>query len=164
MEAQRQRVQMLEHADRDEAQRALLNLGKDVVADFVGGRRQHADEAVAEDERERYCDRRIGARRQRVNHPFVDGRNRDVDDLADDDQRERRDHPQFQPGLALRPQQRHHAAHHPHLLAEAEARPRDRARVEPALQRPEFLGAGLRRFLLCRGRGGGSHALPILDV
>ena len=120
VEAQRQRVQMLEHAHRHEPQRALLHLGEYPVADFFGRERDHAEDAVAEHDHDRHRDRGIRRHRQRIDHELVEDRHRHVRDLGHAHERERGQHAELEPAVGLRPKQCQHPPHDAHLVAPGE--------------------------------------------
>ena len=120
MEAQRQRVQVLEHADGDQAQRAFLDLGEDPVPDLVGGERDDADDSVTQNDCDRHGYRSVGRHRQRIDHNLVEERHQHVGDLGDAHERKRDQYAQSQRAIGLGPEQLEHPAHDAHLVAPTE--------------------------------------------
>ena len=90
MKAQRQRVQMPEHVQRDAADRALRHAHEHHVAQLGEERRGKAQRAVGDEQRERQRHDLL-RRRQRVDDLLEHERHRDVRELRGDEESERND-------------------------------------------------------------------------
>jgi hypothetical protein len=107
MEAQRQRVQVAEHFERDIAHRALRHLGEQVFAKLGKRRRRQPQRAISDQQRQRHdedCRRLVEA----VDDLLQQHRHTDVGDLGADQRGQRRDDapfvgPQIRQQVADRP-------------------------------------------------------------
>jgi hypothetical protein len=91
VEAQRQRVQMLEHRHADAAHRALRDLGEDHVAQVGEGGAGEAQHAVGQDQRQRQ--HQFGTRLgERIDDVLQHQRHRHRRQLGADQQRQRHQH------------------------------------------------------------------------
>ena len=92
VEAQRQRVQVAEHLERDVAHRALRHLGEQELAQLGEQRRRQPQQAVGDEQRERHGEQR-GLAVEGVDDLLQQHRDADVGDLGGDQRGQRRDHP-----------------------------------------------------------------------
>ncbi len=91
MEPQRQCMEMAEHFEGEVTDRPLGDRREDGVADFAERLRQHAGEAVGDDQGDRHRHRLGGGRSQRIDGVLVEDRHVDVDDLGQHQQHQGND-------------------------------------------------------------------------
>ena len=154
MEAQRQRMEVAEHLERDRAHRALRDLGEQELAELGEHRRRQAQEAVGGEQRERNRQHR-GPGVERVDDRLQQDRHADVRDLGRDQRDERDDHAPL-----VRPEVRQQRADHAPVAAAGCLRGRKRRRGVMTHAAILTVARYAGRFSSRRARGPRNHSLP----